>query len=75
MNMVLVDKVNKPSQEQELILIRWARKIDIRHVAKEILQGEMGDGGCLIKPVERWDKTLGKYIKPIFLEIVHMTID
>ena len=29
----------------------------------------MVDGGGLIKPVERWDKSIGKYIKPIFLEI------
>ena len=44
-------------------------KIDIRQVAKEILQGGMVDGEGLIKPVERWDKSIGKYIKPIFLEI------
>ena len=29
----------------------------------------MVDGEGLIKPVQRWDKKLGKYIKPIFLEI------
>ena len=68
-NMVLVDKENKLSQEQKLTLILWARKIDIRQVAKEILQGGMVDGEGLIKPVERWDKPIGKYIKPIFLEI------
>ena len=68
-NMVLVDKENKLSQEQKLTLILWARKIDIRQVAKEILQGGMVDGEGIIKPVERWDKSIGKYVKPIFLEI------
>ena len=68
-NMVLVDKDNKLSQEQKLTLILWARKIDISQVAKNILQGGMVDGGGLIKPVERWDKFIGKYIKLIFLEI------
>lgn len=29
----------------------------------------MVDGEGLIKPVERWGKFIGKYIKPIFLEI------
>ena len=55
-NMVLVDKENKLSQEQKLTLILWARKIDISQVAKNILQGGMVDGEGLIKPVERWDK-------------------
>ena len=64
-----MDKENKLSQEQKLTLILWARKIDIRQVAKEILQGGMVDGEGLIKPVQRWDKSIGKYIKPIFLEI------
>ena len=68
-SIVLVDKDNKLSQEQKLTLIMWARKIDISQVAKEILQGGMVDGEGLIKPVERWDKAIGKYIKPIFLEI------
>ena len=68
-NMVLVDKENKLSQEQKLTLMLWARKIDIRQVAKEILQGGMVDGEGIIKPVERWDKSIGKYVKPIFLEI------
>ncbi|MCI6994285.1 MAG: hypothetical protein MR875_05475 [Methanobrevibacter sp.] len=68
-NIVLVDKENKLSQEQKLTLILWARKIDISQVAKNILQGGMVDGEGLIKPVERWDKKIGKYIKPIFLEI------
>ncbi len=68
-NIVLVDKENKLSQEQKLTLILWARKIDISQVAKNILQGGMVDGEGLIKPVERWDKSIGKYIKPIFLEI------
>ena len=67
--MVLVDKENKLTQEQKLTLILWARKIDIRQVAKEILQGGMIDGEGIIKPVERWDKSIGKYVKPIFLEI------
>ncbi len=57
-NVVLVDKENRLSKEQKLTLILWARKIDIRQVAKEILQGGMVDG-----------EGLGKYIKPIFLEI------
>ncbi|WP_295588937.1 hypothetical protein [uncultured Methanobrevibacter sp.] len=68
-NVVLVDKENKLSQEQKLTLILWARKIDIRQIAKNILQGGMVDGEGLIKPVQRWDKSIGKYIKPIFLEI------
>lgn len=68
-NIVLVDRDNKLSQEQKLTLILWARKIDIRQVAKEILQGGMVDGEGIIKPVQRWDKKIGKYIKPIFLEI------
>ena len=68
-NMVLVDKDNKLSAEQKLTLILWARKIDISQVAKNILQGGMVDGEGIIKPVERWDKDIGKYIKPIFLEI------
>jgi len=68
-NMVLVDKENKLSQEQKLTLILWARKIDISQVAKNILQGGMVDGEGLIKPVQRWDKSIGKYIKPVFLEI------
>lgn len=68
-NIVLVDKENKLSQEQKLTLILWARKIDISQVAKNILQGGMVDGEGLIKPVERWDKKIGKCIKPIFLEI------
>ena len=68
-NMVLVDKDNKLSAEQKLTLILWARKIDISQVAKNILQGGMVDGEGVIKPVERWDKDIGKYIKPIFLEI------
>lgn len=67
--MVLVDKENKLTQEQKLTLILWARKIDIRQVAKEILQGGMVDGEGIIKPVECWDKNIGKYVKPIFLEI------
>ena len=29
----------------------------------------MVDGEGLIKPVQRWDKSIGKYIKPVFLEI------
>ena len=29
----------------------------------------MVDGESIIKPVERWDKNIGKYVKPIFLEI------
>ena len=68
-NIVLVDKDNKLSAEQKLTLILWARKIDISQVAKNILQGGMVDGEGVIKPVERWDKDIGKYIKPIFLEI------
>ena len=68
-NMILVDKDNKLSQEQKLTLILWSRKIDISQVAKNILQGGMVDGEGLIKPVERWDKDIGKYIKPVFLEI------
>ncbi len=68
-NIVLVDRENKLSQEQKLTLILWARKIDIRQVAKEILQGGMVDGEGIIKPIQRWDKKIGKYIKPIFLEI------
>lgn len=67
--MVLVDKESKLSQEQKLTLILWARKIDISQVAKNILQGGMVDGEGLIKPVQCWDKSIGKYIKPIFLEI------
>ena len=67
--MILVDKDNKLSQEQKLTLILWSRKIDISQVAKNILQGGMVDGEGLIKPVERWDKDIGKYIKPVFLEI------
>ena len=59
-NIVLVDKENKLSQEQKLTLILWARKIDISQVAKNILQGGMVDGEGLIKPVERWDKSIGK---------------
>ena len=62
-NMILVDKDNKLSQEQKLTLILWSRKIDISQVAKNILQGGMVDGEGLIKPVERWDKDIGKYIK------------
>ena len=58
-NMVLVDKENKLSQEQKMTLILWARKIDIRQVAKEILQGGMVDGESIIKTVERWDKKIG----------------
>ena len=50
-------------------MILWARRIDIRQVAKEILQGGMVDGEGVIKPVQRWDKKIGKYIKPVFLEI------
>ena len=68
-NIVLVDKENKLSAEQKFTLILWARKIDISQVAKNILQGGMVDGEGLIKPVQRWDKSIGKYIKPIFLEI------
>ena len=68
-NIVLVDNENKLSAEQKLTLILWARKIDISQVAKNILQAGMVDGEGLIKPVERWDKSIGKYIKPIFLEI------
>ena len=68
-SMVLVDKDNKLTEEEKLTLILWARKINISQVAKEILQGGMVDGEGLIKPVQRWDKKLGKYIKPIFLEI------
>ena len=68
-NIVLVDKENKLSAEQKLTLILWARKIDISQVAKNILQAGMVDGEGLIKPVERWDKSIGKYIKPVFLEI------
>lgn len=67
--MVLVDKESELSQEQKLTLILWARKIDISQVAKNILQGGMVDGEGLIKPVQCWDKSIGKYIKPIFLEI------
>ena len=67
--MVLVDKDNKLTEEEKLTLILWARKINISQVAKEILQGGMVDSEGLIKPVQRWDKKLGKYIKPIFLEI------
>ena len=29
----------------------------------------MVDGEGLIKPVKRWDKDIGRYIKPVFLEI------
>ncbi|CDF28612.1 unknown [Methanobrevibacter smithii CAG:186] len=65
MYIVLVDKENKLSAEQKLTLILWARKIDISQVAKNILQAGMVDGEGLIKPVERWDKSIGKYIKPI----------
>ena len=61
-NMILVDKDEKLSQEQKLT-------IDISQVEKNILQGGMVDGEGLIKPVERWDKDIGKYIKPVFLEI------
>lgn len=68
-NIILVDKENKLSAEQKLTLILWARKIDISQVAKNILQGGMVDGEGLIKPVQRWDKSIGKYIKPVFLEI------
>lgn len=68
-NIILVDKENKLSAEQKLTLILWARKIDISQIAKNILQGGMVDGEGLIKPVERWDKSIGKYIKPVFLEI------
>ena len=68
-SIVLVDKDNNLTEEEKLTLILWARKINISQVAKEILQGGMVDGEGLIKPVERWDKQLGKYIKPIFLEI------
>lgn len=68
-NIVLVDKENKLSAEQKLTLILWARKIDISQFAKNILQAGMVDGEGLIKPVERWDKSIGKYIKHIFLEI------
>ena len=68
-SIVLVDKDEKLTQEQKLTLILWSRKIDIHQVAKEILQGGMVDGEGLIKPVERWDKKIGKYIKPVFLEI------
>ena len=52
---------NKLSQEQKLTLILWARKIDISQVAKNILQGVMVDGEGLIKPVQRWDKSIGKF--------------
>lgn len=68
-NIVLVDKENKLSKEQKLTLILWARKIDISQVAKNILQGGMVVGEGLIKLVQRWDKSIGKYIKQIFLEI------
>ena len=68
-DMVLVDKKNRLSEEEKLTIIMWARKIDISQVAKNILQAGMVDGEGLIKPVERWDKSVGKYIKPIFLEI------
>lgn len=68
-NIILVDKDNKLTEEEKLTLILWARKIDINQIAKEILQAGMVDGEGLIKPVERWDKAIGKYIKPIFLEI------
>ena len=64
-NIVLVDKENKLYQEQKLTLILWARKIDISQIAKNILQAGMVDGEGLIKPVERWDKSIGKYIKLI----------
>lgn len=37
-------------------------------VAKNILQAGMVDGEGLIKPVERWGKSIGKYIKPIKLK-------
>ena len=67
-SIVLVDKDEKLTQEQKLTLILWSRKIDIHQVAKEILQGGMVDGEGLIKPVERWDKKIGKYIKPGFLD-------
>lgn len=65
-NIILVDKENKLSVEQKLTLILWARKIDISQFAKNILQAGMVAGEWLIKPVERWDKSIGKYIKPIF---------
>lgn len=68
-SMVLVDKDDKLSAEEKLTLILWARKIDISQIAKNILQAGMVDGEGLIKPAERWDKDIGKYIKPIFLEI------
>ena len=69
MLVMLLNSNNKLSQEQKLTLILWARKIDDRQVAKEILQGGMVDGEGIIKPVQRWDKKIGKYIKPVFLEI------
>lgn len=73
-SMTLIDKDDKLTNEQKLTLILWARKIDNSQVAKNILQAEMVDGEGLIKPVERWNKGIGKYIKP-FLKSVKLVMD
>lgn len=74
-NMVLVDKENKLTQEQKLTLILWARKIDIRQVAKEILQGGMVDGEGIIKPVERGIKALANMSNQSFWKSEHTDMD
>lgn len=74
-NIVLVDKENKLSAEQKLILILWARKIDISQVAKNILQGGMVDGEGLIKPVERWDKSMANILNLYFWKSELMDMD
>ena len=65
----LLDPASELSEDEKVILLNWMRQINLRQLAKEILTNGLVDGESLIKIVVRYDKVIGKYVKPIFLEI------
>lgn len=65
----LSDPSSELSSDEENIILNWMKLINLRQIAKEILTNGLVDGEALIKIVVRYDKAIGSYIKPIFLEI------
>ena len=65
----LSDPSSELSADEVNIILNWMKLINLRQIAKEILTNGLVDGEALIKIVVRYDKAIGSYIKPIFLEI------
>ena len=65
----LIDKNNSLNSDDLYLINKWLKLINIRKISTEIMVGGLVDGELLIKPLKRYDKEIGTYIKPVFLEI------